>query len=286
MKFSVGQRLREARLNQGLDFPTLVARTKINEKLLRAIETDDRASFPGGFFYKSFVIQYAQALGVNAQEIEEELDRLIAAEPPLPLPGEADAPIRRPPPLVVSSRPKFGRVFASMAALAVVLVGCSGFYAWWRKIETRAATRPTMAQPTQAPAPVRAQAPARSPQPASPPPVQQPTPVSIAARPAAPNSADSSSTVSGILLELVARQETWLAVSSDGLMVFKGTLAPHESKTVEGKEFAKLRVNDPAAIEVKLNGKALGRLGPAGQYLVVVFTRDKYHILSSEKQGD
>lgn len=286
MKFSVGQRLREARLNQGLDFPTLVARTKINEKLLKAIETDDRASFPGGFFYKSFVIQYAQALRVNAHEIEEEVDRLIAAEPPLPLPGETGTPIRRSQPLVVSSRPKFGRVFASMAVLAAVLVGCSGFYAWWRKIEARAAARPIMAQPTQAPAPVRAQASARSPQPASTPPVQQPNPVSLAARPAAPHTANPPSTVSGILLELVARQETWLAVSSDGLMVFKGILAPHESKTVEGKEFAKLRVNDPAAIEVKLNGKTLGSLGPAGQYLVVVFTRDKYHILSSEKVGD
>src|SRR5690242_17989390 len=137
MKFSVGQRLREARLDQGLDFPTLVARTKINEKLLRAIETDDRGSFPGGFFYKSFVIQYAQALLVNANEISEEVDRLIAAEPPPPLPGETDAPIRRLRPLAVSSRPKFGRVFASMAVLAVALVGCSGFYAWWRKIEAR-----------------------------------------------------------------------------------------------------------------------------------------------------
>ena len=286
MKFSVGQRLREARLNQGLDFPTLVARTKINEKLLRAIETDDRASFPGGFFYKSFVIQYAQALRVNAHEIEEEVDRLIAAEPPLPLPGETGTPIRRSQPLVVSSRPKFGRVFASTAVLAAALVGCSGFYAWWRKIEAPAVARHILAQPTQARAHVRAQAPARPPQPAPPTTVQQPNPLSLAARPAEPRSADTTQTVSGILLELVAREETWLAVSSDGLMVFKGTLAPHESKTVEGKEFAKLRVNDPAAIEVKLNGKALGRLGPAGQYLVVVFTRDKYHILSSEKQGD
>ena len=60
MMFSVGQRLREARLSQGLDFDALVARTKIQERFLKAIEADDRDVFPSGFFYKSFVDQYAQ----------------------------------------------------------------------------------------------------------------------------------------------------------------------------------------------------------------------------------
>ena len=33
MMFSVGQRLREARLDQGMDFDTLVTRTKIQRKI-------------------------------------------------------------------------------------------------------------------------------------------------------------------------------------------------------------------------------------------------------------
>ena len=59
-----------------------------------------------------------------------------------------------------------------------------------------------------------------------------------------------------------------------------------KAKKSSGKEFAKLRVNNPAALEVKLNGKQLGPLGPAGQFLVVVFTRDKFHVLDSAKESD
>lgn len=296
MMFSVGQRLRQARLDQGLDFETLVARTKIQEKFLKAIEADDRKVFPSGFFYKSFVAQYARALSVDTREIDQAIQQTLSAEAPLPLPGEGDAPlpVRGVPPL--ASRPRIGwmRSVTSVGTLVVVLVGCSGFYVWWRKLQTpmpSAIPAKTGAAAKTAPAGEIAEAAAIE----SPP---QPSPVTGASEPAALAESASSQTpatpppsavaqsASGILLELVARERTWLAVSSDGLMIFKGTLSPHESKTVEGKQFAKLRVNNPAAIEVKLNGKHLGPLGPPGQFLVVVFTRDKFHVLDSSKDSD
>ena len=98
--FPVSQRLREARLDQGLDFDKLVARTKISEKFLKAIEADDRKRFPSGFFYKSFVDQYAQALSVDAREIDEEINAILSAEAPLPLPDQGDTPARQVLPLI------------------------------------------------------------------------------------------------------------------------------------------------------------------------------------------
>jgi len=301
MMFSVGQRLREARLDQGLDFDTLVTRTKIQEKFLKAIEADDRKTFPSGFFYKSFVDQYARALSVDTREIDEKINELLSAEAPLPLPGEGDArlPIRTVAPLVVTNRTERMRALVSAATLVGVLVGCSGFYAWWHNLETRAAEPfPVKAEAVAKSAPV-AEAGPLSPQASRPAPSEPAAlPVSLNAPPAdaaaaeeptsgaSPPLSDASEPASGILLELIAREETWLAISSDGLMIFKGTLGAHESKTVEGKEFAKLRVNNPAALEVKLNGKQLGPLGPPGQFLVVVFTRDKFHVLDSPKESD
>src|SRR5579872_1431464 len=301
MMFSVGQRLREARLDQGLDFHTLVTRTKIQEKFLKAIEADDRKSFPSGFFYKSFVDQYARALSIDTREIDEEIDGLLSAEAPLPLPGEGDAPIpiRSVSPLMSTNRTERIRALTSTATLVVVLVGCSGFYAWWRNLQTPAAEPlPVKARAVTKSAPVTeaASLPPQAP-PAPAPSEPAALPVSLNAPPAEAPSADEptpgasqpaaegSEPASGILLELVAHEETWLAVSSDGLMIFKGTLGAHETKKVEGKEFAKLRVNNPAALEVRLNGKQLGPLGPAGQFLVVVFTRDKFHVLDSAKES-
>ena len=313
MMYSVGQRLREARLDQGLDYDTLAARTKIQEKFLKAIEADDRKVFPSGFFYKSFVDQYARALSVDTREIDEELNRRLSEEAPLPLPGQGAAPIpiRSVSPLFETRRWPGLRSFASVAVLVVVLVGCSGFYAWWRKIEKRTAEQaPDKIQiavvPTTSPkaaAPVRS-SPAAEPDAAEPdaadvslkaqpadallPRAPQPADVSTSgeAQPENASASDAPQPEAKILLELMAREETWLSVSTDGLMIFKGTLSPHERKTVEGKEFAKLRVNNPAALDVKLNGKLLGPLGPPGQFLVVVFTRDKFHVLDSAKESD
>ncbi len=73
--------------NSGVDLCTLAARTKINIKYLEAIEADDRKSLPSGFFYKSFVDQYARSLSLDTQEIDAEVDRVLSADAPLPLPG-------------------------------------------------------------------------------------------------------------------------------------------------------------------------------------------------------
>lgn len=297
MMFSVGQRLREARLSQGLDFDALVARTKIQERFLKAIEADDRDVFPSGFFYKSFVDQYAHVLGIDTREIDEAIHQMLSADAPLPLPGQVDAsiPLRSVSPLVPTHRRGRMRALTSAATLVLVLVGCSGFYAWWHKLETQVDKPVPLkveAVPKSAVAPKSAPAAETAPllpqaSPAAAPSVPAAVPVALdAAPPAEAPSPDMSQPASGILLQLIAREETWLAVSSDGLMIFKGTLSPHESKTVEGREFAKLRVNNPAALEVKLNGKVLGPLGPPGQFLVVVFTRDKFHVLDSSKESD
>src|SRR5437016_3054987 len=135
MTVSVGQRLREARLAQGLDLSTLVVRTRISERYLKAIESDDRSILPSGFFYKSFVDQYARALSVDTKEIDGEIDLMLSADAPLPLPGQNGMATRRIPPIVTNRRSLRRRTYASIAATVVVIAGCSGFYEWWHRIQ-------------------------------------------------------------------------------------------------------------------------------------------------------
>lgn len=84
----------------------------------------------------------------------------------------------------------------------------------------------------------------------------------------------------------MAREATWLSVSSDGKPVFSGILAANQSKTVEGKEYARMRVGNAAGLVVRLNGKLLGPLGHRGQVLIVVFTPDNFQILLPAKESD
>ena len=81
--------LQRARLDQGIDLATVAARTKIKAKYLQAIEADDRENLPAGFFYKSFVHQYAKFLGVDTSAIDAEIDGALRADAARPLPSVA-----------------------------------------------------------------------------------------------------------------------------------------------------------------------------------------------------
>ncbi len=89
-----------------------------------------------------------------------------------------------------------------------------------------------------------------------------------------------------VMVDLMAHEATWLSVSSDGKPVFSGVLQANETKSVGGKQFAKLRVGNAAGIDVRLNGKLLGPLGARGQVLIVLFTPDNFQIVSPPKESD
>jgi cytoskeletal protein RodZ len=277
MKFSVGQRLRQARVEQGLGLETVAARTKISLKFLKAIESDDRSVFPSGFFYKSFVDQYARALSLDTIEIGEQVNELLSADAPLPLPGRHDSALTNLPPMSSSSRVSRRRTYASIAVLVVALAGCSAFYAWWRNARVPGTLPQTVRAQIRSQAgavPVARQAAAEPITPA-------PTPAAHA------EEARQPSPEFKVLLDLMARETTWLSASSDGKMVFQGILAANDTKTIEGKEFAKLRVGNAGGLEVRLNGKLLGALGERGQVLEVVFRRDEFEIVPpAPKESD
>jgi len=293
--FSVGEFLRRARQKQGLELAAVAARTKISANYLAAIESDDRKKFPSGFFYKSFVDQYAQALSLDTTEIDAELNRILAADAPLPLPGQDDNPIQRHAPLVMRSRRRWPVAFA--AGFLVAVFGCSAVYALWRDgrlpIEIpQVFALAKASQATDSP---------KQPEITSPPENAPPTPVSLATNteretslpepvisaPAPePVVEPAPSPKTKLSLDLIATEKTWVSVTSDGKPVFSGILSARQTKQIVGKGSAKLTVGNAGGLKVRLNGKLLGQLGAHGQVLVVVFTPDNFQIVSPSKDGD
>jgi transcriptional regulator with XRE-family HTH domain len=292
---SLGETLRRARQAQGLDLCTVAAQTKISAKYLEAIESDNRKILPSGFFYRSFVEQYAKSLSLDTQEIDAEVDRVLSADEPLPLPGFESVVARNVPPITSAYRFHTKRSYASAVALVLVLVGCSGVYALWRSgrspvgwnemvghVRALVKTAPAQSARVQ---PKRVVA--RTP-------VQRPAVRPMAQTNAVPEvnavsvslPSDANQSEYKVMLDLLAHESTWLSVSSDGKPVFSGTLHPNETKSVGGKEFAKLRVGNAAGLEVRLNGKLLGPLGARGQVLIVLFTPDNFQIFSPPKESD
>ena len=82
-----------------------------------------------------------------------------------------------------------------------------------------------------------------------------------------------------VVLNLSAKEETWLSLVSDGKETFSGVLEPGQTKTLKGVEVALLRLANASGLDVLWNGKSVGPIGPHGQMRVVVFKPDNFEIL-------
>jgi hypothetical protein len=144
-----------------------------------------------------------------------------------------------------------------MAALAGVLLACSGFYHWWNL--------PPHPQ-------------AHASQPATP---ARTAGSSWAAAPAP--IVDVSTTPDGVnhvVLNLAATEKTWLSITnSEGKQIFAGMLEPSQTKTLMASDAARMLVGNAGGIAVRLNGREIGPLGGRGQVRTILFTADKFEIV-------
>jgi cytoskeletal protein RodZ len=266
---SVGSMLRGERESQGRSIAEIAEKLCVTQSYVRALEQNDVAGVPGLFFYKSFAKQYAATLGMDEKLIRPTLDAMAEPESPRPRPK-----IRVPDRLVEASNRRYVPDVSlgwSVAGLVVVLLGCSGFYAWWKRIPGRVTTVVPISRTTPL---VAVSAIATSPtiQPDTPPetPSSAPTPTPTAI---------PRDDVSGVVLKLSATERTWLSISSGGKEIFAGTLQPSESKTLTGLERATMKVGNAGGIEVRVNGKVIGPLGTRGQVLTIKITPQDFEIV-------
>jgi transcriptional regulator with XRE-family HTH domain len=65
----LGRRLRSERERRRITLESIAANTKISIGLLRDLERDDVSRWPSGIFRRSFVRSYAEAIGLDADDI-------------------------------------------------------------------------------------------------------------------------------------------------------------------------------------------------------------------------
>ena len=75
----LGRHLKEARLQKGMSLDDVQEVTKIRKKYLEAIEAGDYKVLPGSFYVRAFIKTYAEADGVNPDELMEEHGNVPAA---------------------------------------------------------------------------------------------------------------------------------------------------------------------------------------------------------------
>ena len=286
---SIGDRLRQERLRRGLDIYQLAEQTKINVSMLEAIEADDLEKLPGSFFTRSFVRQYAKALGLDDDELDSELRRLTAADEP-PLPSDAQFVPETPAFSAIAAEKNSGgnsrHSLGALIAFVLVMAVASLLYTLWQR--TRGMGRPEAAPAAEVRKPPEApseSAPAAAPQPLaaeSGAPSQEtesaPTQPEAASEAASPVPAGETA---AIRVQLHATGAEWVRVIADGTTLYSGLLQPNKSKSFEGKAQMSLRIGDPGAAQVTWNGKPVGEIGPAGQPRTVLFTPEGFKVLAT-----
>jgi transcriptional regulator with XRE-family HTH domain len=68
----LGRRLRSERERRHITLEAIAANTKISVALLRDLERDDVSRWPAGIFRRSFIRSYAEAIGLDGDDIVQE----------------------------------------------------------------------------------------------------------------------------------------------------------------------------------------------------------------------
>ncbi len=284
---SLGQRLRDERLRQHKELRPIADELRIGSRYLEAIEADDWSKLPGGFFNRSFVRQYAQALGLNGQKFESEYAAILQPESVVDL--EAIGAKRDPKaqqleerklisiaPVIERSNSFFdGRTGLAVAALVIVVAGGGLLSLLWDNV--RSTDKP---QTATAPAP----------QPAVP---AQPRPETKEKEPSAVVQTTPTvpvvipiTTQDGMMsLNIAATEKTWIEVTADGKRIFMGVLEPGQSQSVNTTESARMVVGNAGGVTVQKAGRDIGPIGPRGQVRVVRLTRDQVEIMEPNRSA-
>ena len=80
-------------------------------------------------------------------------------------------------------------------------------------------------------------------------------------------------------IEIAATEETWISVTPDGKEVFSGILEPAQVRTLGAHDTALIKIGNAGGLSVRLNGKPIGPIGPAGQVRTLIINKNGFQIV-------
>ncbi|MGH8867780.1 MAG: helix-turn-helix domain-containing protein [Actinomycetes bacterium] len=247
---SIGQTLAAAREQAGLSIDRVSEATRIRQTIIEAIERDDFSLCGGDFYARGHVRSIAQVVGVDSAPLMVEYDEAhddTGARSLEALQSETYTARRR-------GGPNWS------AAMAVVLVLVLGYGVF--RIAAGGddgSGGPAVAEPTQS-------------APATPQPTRTPTPKAEETEASGPVAVAPEQEVS-VQLDVVGG-DSWVSVRDPaGRQLFQGILADGTQRSFTDNRRLRLVLGNAGAVQLTVNGEALGVAGGSGEVVRLDFGR-------------
>jgi len=288
----LGEWLRQRREELGISLEQAETSTRIRRQYLEALESEKFDGLPDLVVGRGFLRNYASYLGLDPKEAADRFSQVAAPPEPESLSVEGPTPFTsgsfRPVALHdIKSQPSR---WIWIVGLIVIVVAALAALAWWEypRLSAWVASLSTGASPTNTPstplptktAPATVtHTPAATPVPTWTRTVAGTSPIStldLTQPPAltfSPSPTASPPIYTGIFLELVFTDTSWIQVTVDGVREFQGELEAGTHRSWYGEERIELRIGNAGAVMATLNGQALGTLGAEGEVVDRVFEK-------------
>ena len=244
---NIGAQLRQARESRGLSIAALAAATRIQPRMLDAIERNDLSTVPTGPYARGFVAAISRELGLDPDAIV----RAFFAQFGEPAVTAQTAPAIVAPVVQDDRWRQWLPAAAVLALLVMVAVLFSG--------RTEAPSGPEAAVGTTG---------SGSPQAAGTPRAAAADPV-----PVSPEASTPSRPAPGteVVVVLATDRRAWIAATIDGERRLYQNVPPGETHTLRGRRVT-LRIGDAGAVRWSVNGRPAAPMGASGEVRDVTVT--------------
>lgn len=233
---SLGQELKRERELRGISLREIADSTRINLRLLQALEEDRLDVIPGQFFVRGILRSYARSIGIDEQQVLNRYHETCTFEEQMQY-REAQKR-RRPGPKHLS--PLFMRKSIRITALTIAVVGLGLIllYVFLKAPGEKPAASPQPAQPV-----AQIEVPKRNP-PLEPVPLVE--------------------EIKGLRVEMTFLEKTWLHIYADGESVWDGIKDKGDRLEINAEQEVRLNVGNAGGPDMTINGQRAKPLGPSG----------------------
>jgi hypothetical protein len=82
------------------------------------------------------------------------------------------------------------------------------------------------------------------------------------------------------VVQITAADAAWMEIRSEGRVIYSGAMAANQTRSFAVGPEGRLFTGNAGALDVRVNGRSLGLLGPAGQVRTVVFSGGEAQIVA------